>query len=100
VVGTPSLVRAFCAAQQGSHRILQGNCDALFTPRALGPFLDIATSAGGGLECVVTGGVRPHEVAVAMLAELRRAPTVLVVEDLHWADEATLDVVSLLARRS
>ena len=28
-----------------------------------------------------------------------RAPTILVLEDLHWADEATLDVLRLLARR-
>lgn len=98
-VGKTSLVRAFCASQQGSHRILQGGCDALFTPRALGPFVDIAAGVGGELDRVVTAGARPHEVAAAVLAELRRAPAVLVLEDLHWADEATLDVVSLLARR-
>ncbi len=98
-VGKTSLIRVFCADQQGSHRILRGSCDALFTPRALGPFLDVAADAGGELERVVAGGARPHDVAVALLAELRRAPAVLVVEDLHWADEATLDVVSLLARR-
>ena len=46
---------------------------------------------------VTAGGADPHEVAVALLRELaRRAPTVLVLEDLHWADEATLDVVRLL----
>ena len=33
------------------------------------------------------------------MRELGRAPTVLVLEDLHWADEATLDVLRLLARR-
>jgi DNA-binding CsgD family transcriptional regulator len=39
-------------------------------------------------------------VATALLAELDRGrPTVLVVEDLHWADEASLDVVRVLARR-
>lgn len=26
-------------------------------------------------------------------------PTVLIVEDVHWADDATLDVLSYLARR-
>ena len=26
-------------------------------------------------------------------------PTILVVEDVHWADEATLDVLGYLARR-
>ena len=28
-----------------------------------------------------------------------RAPAVLVIEDLHWADDATLDLVALLGRR-
>ena len=37
----------------------------------------------------------------ALPAELDWAghPTVLVVEDVHWADEATLDVLGYLARR-
>src|SRR5262249_14070876 len=36
-----------------------------------------------------------------LLAELRLPPqpTVLVVEDVHWADEATVDVITVLGRR-
>ena len=34
-----------------------------------------------------------------LLDELRARPTLLVIEDLQWADEATLDLVVLLARR-
>src|SRR4029453_7341642 len=45
------------------------------------------------------GGARPHEVVAALLDELRARRTVLVLEDLHWADEATLDVLRLLGRR-
>jgi len=42
----------------------------------------------------------PREVAIALVDELRRKkPTILVVEDIHWADEATLDVLRLLGRR-
>ena len=42
----------------------------------------------------------PHEVVAALARELQgRVPTVFVLEDLHWADEATLDVFRLLARR-
>ena len=44
--------------------------------------------------------VRPHEVVAALAHELSaRVPTIFVLEDLHWADEATLDVLRLLARR-
>jgi hypothetical protein len=64
----------------------------LITPRPLGPLLDIAQLAGGELQERVESGASPHQVATALLHELAtRLPTVLVLEDVHWADEATLD---------
>jgi predicted ATPase len=46
-------------------------------------------------------GANPQQVALALARELRSAPPiVLVLEDLHWADEATLDVSTLLVRRA
>jgi DNA-binding CsgD family transcriptional regulator len=98
-VGKTALARTVCAERQGSHRVLRGSCDALFTPRPLGPFLDVAREAGGELERMVERGALPHDVAMALLAELRGPPALLVLEDLHWADEASLDVLSLLAGR-
>jgi DNA-binding CsgD family transcriptional regulator len=99
-VGKTTLVRRFCNERGRTARILWGGCDPLFTPRPLGPLLDVAHVTGGDLEGLVVGGARPHEVIPALSAELRmRTPTVLVLEDLHWADEATLDVLRLLARR-
>jgi DNA-binding CsgD family transcriptional regulator len=99
-VGKTALMRRFCAEQGRSTRVLWGDCDALFTPRPLGPLFDIASMTGGELEEVVQSDARPHEVAAALLRELQaRAPTILVLEDLHWADEATLDVLRLLGRR-
>jgi DNA-binding CsgD family transcriptional regulator/tetratricopeptide (TPR) repeat protein len=99
-VGKTALVRRFCEECSQSTRILWGDCDPLFTPRPLGPLLAVAESAGGELEDVVASGVMPHEVVAALARELRaRAPTVFVLEDVHWADEATLDVLRLLARR-
>ena len=44
-------------------------------------------------------GAKPHEVVAALIERARGRATVLVLEDLHWADEATLDVLRLLARR-
>ena len=99
-IGKTALVRRFCEQQTGSSRVLAGACDALFTPHPLGPFLDVAQATGGELEQLLAGGGRPHEVAMALVRELRGgSPTILVVEDLHWADEATLDVLKLLGRR-
>src|SRR3954452_4080265 len=99
-VGKTALLGNFCDEHHESARILWGACDALFTPRPLGPLLDIAAVTGGELESMAAGGARPYEVMAALLRELAaRAPTIVVLEDLHWADEATLDVVRLLASR-
>jgi ATP/maltotriose-dependent transcriptional regulator MalT len=98
--GKTTLVRLFADQQRAAARVLWGACDALFTPRALGPLLDVAEEVGGDLAEVTARAAAPHEVAAALLRELtHRAPTVLVLEDLHWADEASLDVLRLLARK-
>jgi predicted ATPase len=98
-VGKTLLLRRFCEDQREATRVLWSACEALFTPRALGPFLDVAELTGGELGELVEGGARPHELVAALIRELQRRPAVLVLEDVHWADEATLDVVRLLARR-
>jgi DNA-binding CsgD family transcriptional regulator len=97
--GKTALVARFRESLHGQARILQGACDSLFTPRPLAPVADVARETGGPLEAVVEGGGRAYEVLPPLLAELDREPTVAVLEDLHWADEATLDLVRLLARR-
>ena len=98
--GKTSLLRVFCDAQTSSARVLWGACEPLRTPRPLGPLLDVAERVGGELETLLAGDSRPHEVASALLRELRAAhPTIVVLEDVHWADEATLDVLTLLAQR-
>jgi len=96
-VGKTSLVRAFASEQR---RVVWGACDALFTPRPLGPIVEIADGLGGDLPTLVDGEAPPHRIASALLAGLAdAAPVVVVLEDVHWADEATLDVLRLLARR-
>jgi DNA-binding CsgD family transcriptional regulator/tetratricopeptide (TPR) repeat protein len=98
-IGKTALVRAFCDGRRPI-RVLWGACDALYTPRPLGPFVDMADEVGGELGEVVAQGTAPGVFVAALARELgRRPPTVVVVEDLHWADEATLDVLRLLARR-
>jgi DNA-binding winged helix-turn-helix (wHTH) protein/tetratricopeptide (TPR) repeat protein len=41
-----------------------------------------------------------REIAEAVEALTSEAPLVVVLEDLHWSDAATVDLLSLLARRS
>jgi DNA-binding CsgD family transcriptional regulator len=97
-VGKSAVVRAFCDEAGGSAQVLWGGCDPLFTPRPLGPLLDIAEEVGGELEAAVEEG--PSEVAAALLRTARStSATIVIVEDIHWADEATLDVLRLLGRK-
>jgi DNA-binding CsgD family transcriptional regulator len=99
-IGKTALVRRFSDAQRPPVRVLWGACEDLFAPRALGPFVDLADATGGELEELVERGGRPHEVLSALTREVAgQSPTVIVLEDLHWADEATLDVLRLLGRR-
>jgi predicted ATPase len=99
--GKTALVAALCGGLEPRVRVLIGRCDPLSTPRPLGPLLDVAAATGGRI-----GGLDPRDVPVrdlfaALLNDLtvRRAPTVLVLEDLQWADDATLDLVRYLGRR-
>ncbi len=98
-IGKTSLLRAFVAAH-GDTRLFAGACDALHTPRPLGPLLDIAEEAGGDLAAAAGEGTTPSGIVAALARELRGGPpTIVVLEDIHWADGATLDVLRLLARR-
>jgi DNA-binding CsgD family transcriptional regulator/tetratricopeptide (TPR) repeat protein len=98
--GKTTVLRHFCAECGPAGRVLWGSCDPLFTPRPLGPFLDIAQEADGELPDLMAAGAKPYQIAAAMVrtAQANRG-TIIVLEDLHWADEATLDVLSLLGRR-
>ena len=100
-IGKSALVRSFCDARRDAARVLWGACDALGTPRPLSPLTDIAVAVKGALLSRVDEGDKPHAVFVALAEELRAVtPTIVVLEDVHWADEATLDVIRLLARRA
>ncbi len=98
--GKTALIERFCAERSGSTRVLRGACDALFTPRPLGPIQDVALDAGPAFRDLLLGEAIPYQVAAALFEELRRdEPAVLVIEDVHWGDEATLDVLRLIAHR-
>jgi DNA-binding CsgD family transcriptional regulator/tetratricopeptide (TPR) repeat protein len=97
-IGKTSVLRVLLSAAGGRVRVLAGACDDLLTPRTLGPILDAARAIGGPLSSALAGGER-EAVFTALLAELSREPTVLVIEDAHWADEATLDVLRYVGRR-
>lgn len=78
-----------------------GACDGLSTPRALGPLIDIGIQAGGRLREACEAEAARDVRFDALLGMLARGTElhVVVIEDLHWADEATLDMLRFLGRR-
>lgn len=99
-IGKTSLLRAL-ASQHGDVELWWGGCDALQTPNPLAPLYDIARSTETGLdEALAAAGDRIalFDAVLAALARSRRT-VLLVVEDVHWADAATLDLLKFLGRR-
>jgi len=100
-IGKSSLVEALRSHLPAEGRMLVGYCDDLATPRTLGPFRDLVGSVGTELSHAVMDGSERDRVLTALRTELTWPdhPTVLVIEDVHWADDATLDALRYLIRR-
>jgi DNA-binding CsgD family transcriptional regulator len=98
-IGKTTLLQQLARQQRKVSRVLWGACDALFTPRPLAPLHDIARQVQKGVLAAINAGDR-DAIFNATLDELERGPPALMVlEDLHWADDATLDLVKFLGRR-
>jgi DNA-binding CsgD family transcriptional regulator/tetratricopeptide (TPR) repeat protein len=97
-IGKTALVQEFSKQQSGT-RVLWGACDALFTPRPLAPLHDIGRQTKGALLTAVNSGANRDDIFTAALDELEREKALVVFEDMHWADEATLDLLKYLGRR-
>ena len=100
-IGKTSLIRNFLTSARPEWRTGLGGCDALFTPRPLGPLQDITPVLGQAVTAHLQTGADRQTLYAAVLTALAdgQGPFVLVWEDLHWADFATLDLVRYLGRR-
>ncbi len=100
-IGKTSLVTRFLEGLEPGARVLLGTCDDLTIPRPLGPFRDFASRVSPALAEALATSAAPHEIQTLLVEELELPPrpTVLVLEDVHWADEATLDSIMLVGRR-
>ena len=98
--GKSALIEAFTRTVRRGVRVVWGACDALQTPRTLGPIHEVAAALSVTSPDAAHGEQRPDYFArlVDRLAQPSHV-TVVVLEDLHWADEATLDFVHFLGRR-
>ncbi len=99
-IGKTSLVKAFASEKKAEYRVVMGSCDALFTPRPLAPLYDIAAQLPGDLlknwnnsDLTALFGLFFNELCDD------RKPLIIIIEDIHWADEATLDLIKFMGRR-
>lgn len=97
--GKTSLVQHFTSQLASDVRVLWGACDPLDTPRPLGPFHDMASELAPSTVSELHGGRHPHDMFQAICDDLRERPGVLVVDDLHWADQGTVDLLRFALRR-
>ena len=99
-VGKSALLQDLAQALSDA-RWLWAGCDGLFTPAALGPLLDIANQIDGELLRLCRAEAKRDQLYGALLRQLSdlQTLTVVVIEDVHWADGATLDLLSYLGRR-
>ena len=100
-MGKTSLVRAFCKQIKSNCKIYQGTCDALFSPRPLAPLYDIIWQMGTDIRDDDGSPTDRAALFSRFLYELeyQKGTTVIVIEDIHWADEATLDFIKFFVRR-
>jgi DNA-binding SARP family transcriptional activator/DNA-binding CsgD family transcriptional regulator/tetratricopeptide (TPR) repeat protein len=98
-VGKSALVREWAAIASARGRLLWGACDPLSSPRPLGPLVDVAPQLDEKVGELLRSGARDGLFEATLAALEEQGPAVLVIEDLHWADMSTLDLVRFLARR-
>jgi len=102
-VGKTAVIERFLEQGGQRARVLRGWCDPLSAPRPLGPLIDMAAqlpaAEAAGLAAVINRGV-PEAIYAELLRLLGQGHRwVWVIEDAHWADTATLDLLRFVARR-
>jgi DNA-binding CsgD family transcriptional regulator/tetratricopeptide (TPR) repeat protein len=95
--GKTALTERFVASLGGGARVFWGACENLSTPEVLLPLRDIARASGEAFDL----GADHISAFESLLRLISRgaAPALLIIEDVHWADTATLDLIRYLGRR-
>lgn len=102
-VGRTAVLRRFLDAVAGKAEVLHGCCDPLSAPLPLGPLIDMfnrlpaAQAAELGAAIDAGDSESLYKRLLQLLRDGRR--WVCVIDDAHWADAATLDLLRFLARR-
>lgn len=97
-IGKTSAALEFVAAHRGDAQVYVGGCEQLSTPEPLGPLRDIERDSHGRFAVSATSQLATFEALLRLLTT-GRDPGLLLIEDLHWADDPTLDLFRYLGRR-
>jgi len=101
-IGKTSLIAEFAGSLPDNTTVCWGGCEALFAARPLGPVFDIAEQLGGPLLELLRSDSEGHKVYSEFLAILESSGhrgSVFIFEDIHWADNATMDFLKYVGRR-
>jgi len=98
-IGKTSLIEAFTRRHTASMPVYWGTCDSLFAPRPFGPVYDMAAQLHKDLPQLLSSDPQHTAIFPAILEVLKKQTAIIVFEDVHWADEATLDLLRFLGRR-
>lgn len=98
--GKSSVITA-AVHRAGDVTVLRGGCDPLTAARPLGPLREIALEPAADIGTAAELGGDPLDVYERFLVRLKAppGPILTVIEDVHWADDLTLDLIRYLARR-
>jgi ATP/maltotriose-dependent transcriptional regulator MalT len=101
-IGKTTVLEEMRLRESSSCQVYWGGCEALATPRALGPIQDMAPALGDKVQTLLADGAQPSELFEAVLQKIEASEktAVLVFEDVHWADHATLDFLKFIGRRA
>ncbi len=100
-IGKTSIVRTFAEVHRASATVLAGACDNLTAPSPLAPLADIALVSDPDLARMLAERTSADRIFARLLDLLTRPgpPLLVIIEDAHWADESTLDLLRFLGRR-
>lgn len=99
-IGKTSLLRAFTGLLDPRVPLRWGACEAMLAPHPLGFLQDIVLQCPGTpLTTLIQAGAERQQLFAAFVDLLAERPSVMVIEDAHWADQATLDLLRFAARR-
>ena len=99
-IGKTALLKAFVEDCPSDVAVFWGASDGVSTPQPYGPFEDMADALGPEFRRLLDSNAPRGELGRWLLKWMAVGPTrVLVIEDVQWADQATLDLLAFLARR-